>query len=153
MITFLQDADIFEVNADIIVCPVNTSGVMGAGLALEFKKRFPSYFKWYKTSCDHMAIVVGEVTFYRSTDGYYGFTDICSFPSKNDYQYPSHIYRIKSGMQDLAYKIKNRSIQSIAIPKLGCGLGGLDWKDVCPVIVAALEGIECDVYILGGDVR
>ncbi len=150
MITFLPDADIFEIAAEVIVNPVNEVGIMGAGLALEFKKRYPAYFEAYREACRHSSIAVGEMHYYYCTTY---FVDIISSPTKQTPAGSSLIEWIESGMKDLAHKLKNRGISSIAIPKLGCGLGGLDWKEVCPLIVAALEGIDCDVYILGGDVR
>jgi O-acetyl-ADP-ribose deacetylase (regulator of RNase III) len=139
--------NIFDSNADAIVNAVNCVGVMGKGLALQFKKRFPDNFKIYKESCAHQELRPGNVLVYdRGELEKPRF--IINFPTKDHWKQPSEIGYIDSGLESLAGAIQKHDISSIAIPALGCGLGGLQWAEVRPRIVEALSPItDLTVYI------
>ena len=133
--------DIFQTGAEAIVNPVNTVGVMGAGLALEFKNRFPLNFKLYKEACRNGSMKTGRI-FMTRNHGSENPKWIVNFPTKDHFRNPSRMEWIEDGLDDLAQAINERKIRSIAMPALGCGLGGLKWKDVRPKIMQALDGIE-----------
>lgn len=136
--------DLFAVDVEAIVNPVNTRGVMGKGLALVFKKKFPDAFRAYAKACERGEVVVGRVhVFTREAKPRY----VIHFPTKDDWRAPSRIEYVRDGLVDLAKEMREREIRSIAIPALGCGLGGLDWDDVRPLIVAALDGVEARVVV------
>ncbi len=139
--------NIFDSKADAIVNAVNCVGVMGKGLALELKKRFPENFKIYKESCANQELRPDNVLTYNNGElGKPRF--IINFPTKDHWKQPSEIGYIDSGLESLADAIRKHNISSIAIPALGCGLGGLDWDDVRPRIVEALSPImDLKVYI------
>jgi len=139
--------NIFDSNADAIVNAVNCVGVMGKGLALQFKKRFPNNFKIYKESCTNQNLRPGNVLIYDQGElGKPRF--IINFPTKDHWKQPSEIGYIDSGLESLADATRKHNISSIAIPALGCGLGGLKWGDVRPRIVDALSPImDLTVYI------
>ena len=141
-------SDIFESNAEAIVNAVNCVGVMGKGLALQFKNRFPENFATYKDACNRNKLQLGAVLVYDHGEAVQP-RFIINFPSKNHWRDPSKIDYIESGLVSLAQAIKTHNISSIAVPALGCGLGGLKWEEVRPRIVEALSPIEhLTVYLL-----
>jgi len=136
-----KTGDILAEKADALVNTVNCVGVMGRGVALQFKRKFPENFKAYAARCKHKKIQPGRVFVfetYETIPPYY----IINFPTKRHWRGKSRIEDIESGLESLVKEIRSRGIQSIAIPPLGSGLGGLDWTDVRARIQAALEGLE-----------
>ncbi len=129
---------IFECDAEALVNPVNCQGIAGKGLALEFKKRFPEDVGGYKLHCDLGLMRLGEV--YVTQAARYT-QKIFHFPTKDHWREPSCLQDIKYGIRSLIHAVEMFDIQSIAIPALGCGLGGLDWNDVRPLIERAAENI------------
>lgn len=120
----LLDADV-----QALVNTVNTVGVMGRGIALQFKKAFPDNYKAYRKVCDEKKLTVGMVYTYdreRLDNPRY----IINFPTKRHWKSDSRIEDIQSGLQALVREINRLGIESIAIPPLGCGLGGLNWSEV-----------------------
>ena len=99
---------------------------MGAGLALKFKRRYRDYYEDYADKCDYSEIEPGKVDIYERTEG----TDICSFPTKIDYRNKSQYSLVLRGLQHLVDVLENDGYTSVAIPAIGCGLGGLDWRRV-----------------------
>lgn len=143
--------DMFSTNAQAIVNTVNCVGVMGKGVALEFKRRWPENYKFYKIACDKRELRPGKVlTFdrggiFESESPRY----LINFPTKDHWRAKSKIEYIESGLDALISEIKRLSIKSIAIPPLGCGNGGLDWKIVKPLIIeklSALDDVEVEIY-------
>ena len=138
--------DIFAAEALALVNPVNTQGVMGKGLALAFKNRFPDNFRAYREACRVGQVRIGEVfPHHRSTPP----AVIFNFPTKAHWRQPSRLEYIEMGMVDLVRQIQTLGVRSIALPRLGCGLGGLDWHDVRPVVVDALvqiPGLESMIF-------
>jgi O-acetyl-ADP-ribose deacetylase (regulator of RNase III) len=138
------EGNLLRVEVDALVNTVNTEGVMGKGLALQFKKAFPETFASYERSCKAGEVVPGRmhVVCRLSSPRF-----IFNFPTKTQWRYPSKIEYIRDGLVDLVTQIRNLGIQSIAIPPLGCGNGGLDWADVKPLIIAACKQIP-DVRVV-----
>jgi O-acetyl-ADP-ribose deacetylase (regulator of RNase III) len=142
--TFIDRTDsIFDSGADVLVNPVNCVGVSGKGLALEFKKRFPVNQMAYEAACGR-AEVTPDRPFYWWSMG----MAIVNFPTKRHWRDASRLKDVRRGLVSMGdfliatRKIRSLALNSIAIPALGCGLGGLDWKDVRPAIVEALRDID-----------
>ena len=139
--------DILRANAEALVNTVNCVGIMGRGIALQFKNAFPANFKAYQAACAREAVRPGKMfVFETGTLGNPKF--IINFPTKRHWKGKSRMEDIDSGLKALAEEICERGIHSIAIPPLGSGLGGLNWTDVRPRIEAALHGInDLDIII------
>ena len=136
----LTKGNILEANTEALVNTVNTKGVMGKGIALQFKKAFPDVFKAYKKACDAGEVQIGKVHVYeRLTTQNYHY--IINFPTKDDWKKPSKLEYIKKGLESLIKVVQQHKIRSIAIPALGCGQGGLQWNDVLPLIQSAFEQV------------
>jgi len=126
--------NLLEADVDALVNPVNTQGVMGKGLALQFKNAFPDVFQSYVDACKAGELVMGKIhTVRRSMAPRF----ILNFPTKKHWRNPSKLEYVRDGLDDLVQQVHALGIQSIAVPPLGCGLGGLDWEDVRPLIEAA----------------
>lgn len=125
------EGSIFDSNAEAIVNAVNCVGHMGGGLAKAFKDRFPHMNEQYEVKCKLGLLRPGLVDLYvvDSTPKY-----IINFPTKDDWRKPSLIEYIYQGRGELMWTVRKWKINSVAIPALGCGLGGLDWKDVKPLL-------------------
>lgn len=136
----LVKLDIFQSQAEVIVNPVNTVGVMGKGLALQFKERYPENFEAYVNACRD-GVNVGEMMCFVERG-----QKIVNFPTKQDWRNPSEMSYIEDGLDTLVTVIKRNQIKSIAMPLLGCGLGGLDGKVVFELIERKLG--ECDCVVL-----
>lgn len=143
-----SNQDIFKIDAEIIVNPVNCEGVMGKGLALEFKNRYTSMFTHYEYLCSKDRVKIGEVNFVQVKD-----KQILLFPTKNKWRNPSQYRYIERGLEDLSPKLSMLGFKSIAFPLLGCGLGGLDEKRVKQIITDRLWKLPMDVYILEKEVK
>ena len=136
----LRQGNILEAETEALVNTVNTVGVMGKGIALQFKKAFPDNYKAYVKSCKEDSVQVGRMfAFDRGELSKPKF--IINFPTKRHWREKSKLKYIEDGLKDLIEVIKNLGISSIAIPPLGCGNGGLDWKVVRPMIFTALEEV------------
>lgn len=140
MIRFTQ-GNLLEADAEALVNTVNTVGVMGKGVALMFKERFPENFKAYERACKDKRVRLGEV-FATERKDLLGPKWIINFPTKGHWRYPSRIEWIQRGLVDLARFIREKNIRSVAIPPLGSGNGGLNWPEVKLVIMEALAGLE-----------
>ena len=145
MILFLK-GDIFKTKVDALVNPVNCLGVCGAGLAAAFKDKFPDNYENYKLYCELDKIKPGKMHVFPLTPER-GWKYIINFPTKQDWKFKSKLEDISLGLDDLILNIKKLNIKSIAIPALGCGLGGLDWKEVREEIDTKLKELD-DVRIL-----
>ena len=129
--------DLLRADAEALVNAVNTEGVMGKGIALQFKKEFPEMFKAYAAACKVGQVQVGKVhVFELAGSGRPRF--ILNFPTKQSWRSKSRLSDVGAGLEDLVSVLASRNIGSVAIPPLGCGLGGLQWADVLPLIEAAL---------------
>ncbi len=132
--------DILKAEAEALVNTVNCYGVMGRGIALQFKKKFPENFKQYKKVCDARELHPGRM-FVFSTEEMFNPKYVINFPTKNHWKGRSKIEDIDSGLEALVDDVRRLGIQSIAIPPLGCGLGGLKWEDVRPRIESAFASL------------
>jgi O-acetyl-ADP-ribose deacetylase (regulator of RNase III) len=136
----LTPGDLLEQRVDAVVNAVNTVGVMGKGIALQFKRKWPANAKAYEAACKRKEVVPGGM-FVFDNGGLVEPKFIINFPTKRHWRQPSRMSDIDAGLVDLVAQIKRLGIRSIAIPALGCGNGGLDWNDVRPRIEAAFEGL------------
>jgi len=128
--------------AEALVNTVNTVGVMGKGIALQFKQAFPAMFKAYAGRCKSGELQLGMVFVYDLGPMNGGPRWIINFPTKGHWRSKSNIKDIQAGLQDLVATMKRLGIRSIAIPPLGCGHGGLNWAEVLPMIESAFAGLE-----------
>lgn len=140
--------DILRCEADALVNTVNCVGVMGRGIALQFKNMYPANFKAYEAACKREEVQPGRM-FVFETKQLTPPRLIINFPTKRHWRGKSRIEDIEAGLVDLVNVIRDKNIRSIAISPLGAGLGGLDWKEVRPRIEHALgelEGVQVIVY-------
>lgn len=144
MITFTS-GDILRADAQAIVNTVNCVGVMGRGIALQFKKAWPENFKVYAEACKQKQVRPGKL-FITETGQLTNPQYIINFPTKRHWRGASKIEDVELGLDALVQDIQAKGIKSIAIPPLGSGLGGLEWADVRQLIEAKLSGLE-DVTI------
>lgn len=142
----LAHGDILTASAEALVNTVNCVGVMGRGVALQFRKAFPENFDAYEAACENKEVVPGKMFVYE-TGLLTGPRYIINFPTKRHWKGKSRIEDIDSGLVALVREVKERGIRSVAIPPLGCGLGGLDWNEVRPKIIAAFQNLQ-DVRVL-----
>lgn len=133
---------IFNTPAKTLVNTVNCFGVMGAGIALEFKLRYSKMFLDYEEKCKNNEYKTGRPKLFKDDDIW-----ILNFPTKNHWRYPSKIQWIEEGLQYFVNNYKRAGIESIAFPKLGTNNGGLDWKEVKEVMEKYLSNLDIDVYI------
>ncbi len=141
-----KEGNILDAKADALVNTVNTVGVMGKGIALQFKYAFPENYKIYKQASERNEIAVGKVQVVPVND-LNGVKFIINFPTKQHWRNPSKLQWIKDGLKDLHDQISNYDIKSIALPPLGCGNGGLDWNVVKPIIEQSLSDMAIDVLV------
>ncbi|MDY3745188.1 MAG: macro domain-containing protein [Lachnospiraceae bacterium] len=141
VITYVK-GDIFTSPAKILVNTVNTEGVMGKGIALELKKRYPEMFQAYKKKCADQKLDVGTLMMWKKSDKW-----ILLFPTKRQWRRPSKMEYIEKGLQRFADNWDKLGANSIAFPKLGCGNGGLNWDEVRPLMESYLGKIPMQVYI------
>lgn len=147
MFRFLT-GNLLEADAEAIVNTVNTVGVMGKGIALMFKDRFPENFKAYSSACREGEIRIGEV-FVTTLSEIGGPKWIINFPTKKHWRNPTQLEWVQKGLVSLKAWIREHEAQSIAIPPLGCGNGGLDWSVVRPLIeseLADLSDVEIQIF-------
>ncbi|QTL35936.1 type II toxin-antitoxin system antitoxin DNA ADP-ribosyl glycohydrolase DarG [Pseudoalteromonas viridis] len=147
MITY-QTGNILHDQADAIINTVNTVGVMGKGLALQFKRAFPENFKIYKKACDEQSLVVGEVLVVPLNSISAPFY-IINFPTKSHWRGRSKLEYIDQGLESLKREVKRLGLKSVAIPALGSGLGGLPWPQVEQRIqtqLAQIPDVEWRIY-------
>lgn len=146
MIQFVT-GNLLESTAEALVNTVNTVGVMGKGIALQFKKQFPGNYKAYEKACKNKEFSTGELLITEEESLLGGKKTIINFPTKTDWRKPSEYSYIETGLKELVKIIQERNIKSIAIPPLGAGNGGLDWNKVKLLIENHLSEIDSDIYI------
>ena len=130
-----QQGNLLEENTEALVNTVNCVGVMGKGIALQFKQAFPENFKQYKKACNFKEVQPGKM-FITSTGELFP-KYIINFPTKRHWKGKSRIEDIESGLKALTALVEESNIKSISIPPLGCGNGGLNWREVKPKITSA----------------
>ena len=140
MMTFLQ-GNLLDAPAEALVNTVNTVGVMGKGIALMFKEAFPENFRAYEAAVKRNEVRIGHM-FVTENRALNGPKWLINFPTKKHWRHPSRLEWIVDGLSDLRSVIQERKIQSIALPPLGCGNGGLEWTEVRPEIERALGNLQ-----------
>lgn len=140
--------DIFDSKAQVIVNTVNCKGVMGKGLALAFKQRYPDMFVAYERDCQTGKLGIGRPTLYQKSTPW-----ILNFPTKNHWRFPSKLEYLEKGLEFLIAHHKRAGITSIAFPKLGAQNGQLSWDEVGPLMAKYLSqiNIHVSIYIAEGD--
>ncbi|MFZ1754924.1 MAG: macro domain-containing protein [Caldilineaceae bacterium] len=142
MILYVQ-GDLFQSPAQVLVNTVNTVGVMGKGVALQFKRMFPEMFAQYRELCEQKQFDIGRLWLYRSPNKW-----VLNFPTKRHWRQPSKIEYISAGLQKFIDTYDEMGIHSIAFPPLGCGNGQLDFKSqVQPLMHEYLARLPIDVFI------
>lgn len=141
-VSIISNRNIFDTQCQTIVNTVNCVGVMGKGIALEMKNRYPDMFEKYKTFCDNKLIDIGKLWLYKNPDDKW----ILNFPTKTHWRYQSEYDYIEKGMQKFIETYKDKNIKSIAFPMLGCSNGGLDVNVVLEIMMCYLS--KCDDLIV-----
>ena len=161
MIKYVHE-NIFDLDVDARVNPVNCAGVMGKGLALQFKNKYPEMYEYYKNMCLSHIVKPYEVTYFKymymkakplwecnpDDEVTLNIDCIILFPTKDDWRDSSRSEYIYFGLINFVQTYEKQNIKSVAFPKLGCGCGGLDWKkEVKPIMEKFLNDLPIDVYI------
>ena len=139
----IKIGDIFESNSSTLVNTVNCVGVMGKGIALVFKKKYPAMYSDYLKLCEQHKVKPGQPYFYSDLSG----TSIINFPTKDHWRSPSKLSYIIDGLDWFRNNYKELGITSIAFPPLGCGNGGLNWEMVGPIMYEKLSDLPIDIEI------
>lgn len=145
MITYLR-GNLLEDDAQALVNTLNTVGVMGKGIALQFNQRFPPNFAAYAQACKRGQVHTGRM-FITEPGELAGPRWVVNFPTKQHWRDPSRMEWVVDGLQDLRSFLVSNSVQSIALPALGAGLGGLSWPAVRGQIETTLGDLAVDVRV------
>jgi O-acetyl-ADP-ribose deacetylase (regulator of RNase III) len=137
-----QRGNIFDSDTQVIVNTVNCQGVMGKGLALAFKKRYPEMFPVYQQECQEGRLRIGRPTLYKESTPW-----ILNFPTKDGWRANSKLEYIEKSLEYFVSHYKKVGITSIAFPKLGAQNGKLSWDDVGPLMAQYLGQLDINVYI------
>ena len=143
----ITQGNLLKAPAEALVNTVNTVGVMGKGIALQFRQAFPEMYRTYEKACKDGDLQLGQVQVFDLGGLVGGPRWIINFPTKGHWRAASRLPDVESGLVDLVAKIRKLGIHSIAIPPLGCGNGGLDWNEVRPHIEKAFQTLP-DVHVL-----
>ena len=148
MLTYIRKS-ILGSNAQTVVNTVNTVGVMGKGLAAEFKKRYPDMFRRYRDLCLSGKFQMGQLWLWKGPNQW-----VLNFPTKKHWRKPSQISYVEMGLKKFVQSYEERGITEIAFPRLGCGNGGLDWDEVRPLMEQYLSRlpIRVDIHDFEGNI-
>lgn len=151
MITYTT-GDLFEAQTEAIVNTVNTVGVMGKGIALQFKNRFPENYQIYKKACDQSLLKIGDLLITENNSLFFKY--IINFPTKKHWRNPSKYEYVEKGLDALIEEVKIRNIKSVALPPLGAGNGKLEWDKVKEMLNEKLKALpEVDFIIFEPQAR
>ena len=139
---YLVNHDLFKSPAQTLVNTVNTEGVMGKGIAKEFKKRFPAMFKEYRALTDHSELEIGQLHVWRGPSKW-----VLNFPTKTTWRKPSKLSYVEEGLRKFVVSYEQLGIESVSFPPLGCGNGNLDWDVVRPIMFEYLSSVKIPVFI------
>ena len=142
MIEYKLNQDIFKSKVDAIVNTVNCVGVMGAGLAKEFKERYPKMYREYRKKCENNKLKIGKLFVFRTINRL-----IINFPTKIHWKNSSKLEWIEAGLKYFVKNYKKWNIASVAFPQLGTSHGKLDWNNVRPLMENYLNSLDIDVEI------
>lgn len=143
----MKTGDLLTDDAFALVNTVNTHGAMGKGIALAFKKAYPSMYQAYRQACQEGRVVIGKMHVVRLLCDDEVRRMIINFPTKKDWRNESRLIWVCEGLTDLKRVILENKIPSIAVPALGCQNGGLRWSEVKTVIETVLGDLDCDVRV------
>lgn len=145
----IHQGDLLQASADALVNAVNCVGVMGKGLALQFKRQFPENFRQYQQACADQLVQPGQMfTVALPNPDPTSPRYIINFPTKRHWRSKSRLADIQAGLVELIVEVEQLQIGAIAVPPLGCGLGGLSWETVQPLIVDAFAALpEVKVWL------
>ncbi len=135
-------SDLFASPAQTLVNPVNTEGVMGAGLARAFRTRYPEMFREYQELCRRRRLAGGNLHLWRGPDRW-----VLNLPTKTSWRLPSTLALVEAGLQRFRRDYEALGITSVAFPALGCGLGSLAWTDVQPLLECHLSDLPIPVNV------
>lgn len=142
MISYVS-GNLFQSPAQVLVNTVNTVGVMGKGIAFDFKRLFPEMYQQYRELCEQNQFKIGMLWLYKSPNKW-----VLNFPTKKHWRHPSHVEYIEAGLQKFVNSYTNLGIHSIAFPSLGCGNGQLDFEtQVKPLMEKYLRNLPIEVFI------
>lgn len=141
----LAYSDLLDAKCEALVNTVNCVGVMGKGIALAFKQKFPQNYFLYRQACQNGLVQTGKMFVTEPNTGIPKF--IVNFPTKQDWRNPSRIEWISAGLVDLVSFVKEKNVSTIAIPALGCSNGKLDWNIVRPLIMDAFADVQTQVFL------
>jgi O-acetyl-ADP-ribose deacetylase (regulator of RNase III) len=141
MIEFTS-GNMFDGKYDVMVNTVNCVGVMGKGVALEFKGRFPDMFLAYKTACAKGEVVPGKLHVWDDL-----FVTVVNLPTKRHWRDPSRYEDVNEGLVALKEYLMARGTATVALPPPGCGNGGLDWKIVRAMVIVHLSNLEAKITV------
>src|SRR3954451_14974041 len=142
-VTRVIQGDMFESGAQTLVNTVNTEGVMGKGIALQFKKRFPDMYEDYVARCERNEVKLGQPYIYKERL----YPWIINFPTKKHWRSISRLEDIEEGLDHLEAHYKEWGVTSLAVPPLGCGEGGLEWRVVGRVLYERLSRFAIPVVL------
>ena len=144
----IAKGNLFEASVEALVNTVNTKGIMGKGIALQFKQAYPAMFRDYEKACKAGEVRLGKMNVFDLGGLTGGQRWIINFPTKGHWRERSRLTDIDAGLEDLIATVRRLSIRSIAVPPLGCGNGGLDWSEVRPRIEAAFTNLPDVIVVL-----
>jgi O-acetyl-ADP-ribose deacetylase (regulator of RNase III) len=139
--------NIMDSSAEALVNAVNTVGVMGKGIALQFKQMFPHNFKIYKQACMNGQFTTGKVLAVKDREIVLGERLIINLPTKQHWKMPSTYAYVENGLIALAAYLRAHPVKSLAMPALGCGNGGLEWPKVKPLIEQHLAALDMVIWV------
>jgi O-acetyl-ADP-ribose deacetylase (regulator of RNase III) len=139
--------NLLDSSAEALVNTVNTVGVMGKGIALQFKQAFPHNFNVYKQACNNGHLTTGKILAVKDRELLLGERLIINFPTKSHWKSLSTYEYIESGLIALVAYLTENPVKSMAMPALGCGNGGLDWAKVKTMIEDHLSGLELSIWV------
>jgi len=146
MITYIT-GNILDSNAQALINTVNTVGVMGKGIALQFKKAYHNNYRNYAEACKRKEVKIGKLFVTKDSNLSSGEKYIINFPTKTDWRKPSEYSYIEAGLNDLINVLSEHNIKSVAIPPLGAGNGGLEWEKVKKIIEHKLSILDADIIV------
>lgn len=145
MIRFAND-NLLKSEAEALINTVNTVGVMGKGIALQFREKYPMNYELYRKACQKKDVQIGRM-FVTKTERIGHPKYIINFPTKVHWKGDSQLDYIERGLDDLIRVIYEYNIQSVAVPPLGCGYGGLDWNVVKPLLLEKLRNVDAEIFL------
>ena len=142
-----DDANMFESGAEALINTVNCVGVMGGGIAYQFKMRYPLMYQDYRAKCELKLLKPGGVYVYALDEDKYTPRFIFNVATKDNPRNPSEYVWVEEACMNLRKLVEYRKIESVALPALGCGLGGLDFKKVLPFYENFLGPSKCEFEV------